>query len=251
MSESAVYRRGKALRGGIPLCWPWFGAAPAGAERPQHGYARTLEFSVTSTSADAVGAAITLTLDPARAPYPEWQNRLQLEIEIRLSGSLWLEMRSRNLCHEALTLGNALHGYYAISDRGKVAIPALTGLSYLDKPRAYREQRQSRAIRLEGEIDRVYHAAPAMIELQDPGRRLCTSIRCRGNNDLVIWNPGARKARAMANFDDSGFQRMVCIEPANALAHSVVLQPGESHRLGQCMTLTRSARTATDRATPS
>ena len=237
MSKSATYRPGKALRGGIPLCWPWFGPAGDNLEHPQHGYARNAEFCVLSTSANATATSVTLALDPAQAPSAEWQNRLQLEVEIRLSDSLWMEMRSSNLDSAPLTLSNALHSYFAISDRANIAIPALTGLTYLDKLLDYRSARQSHAIEFVDEIDRVYLDPPATVELRDAGRNGSTIIQCWGNANLVVWNPGEQKAKAMADFDDEGFRRMVCIEPANALAQSVVLQPGECQSLGQRITL--------------
>ena len=233
MSSSAVYQPEKALRGGIPLCWPWFGADTENPARPQHGYARTSDFNVVSTLADEQATSIILTLDSAQAPYPDWQDKAQLEFEIRLSDSLWMEMRSRNLSTSPLALSNALHSYFAIANRQRVAIPAVTGLTYLDKLQNYRPQLQSSAITLNGEVDRVYQAPPDCIVLQDRSRHINTSIRSWGNNNLVIWNPGALKAQAMTDFDDDGFEQMVCIEPANALKQSITLQPGESHQLGQ------------------
>ena len=233
MSKAAIYQPEKALRGGIPLCWPWFGADTENPTRPQHGYARTSDFGVVSTLADERATSIILTLDSAQAPYPDWQDKVQLEFEIRLSGSLWMELRSHNLSTSPLTLSNALHSYFAIANRQRVAIPAVTGLTYLDKLQNYRPQLQSTAITLNGEVDRVYQAPPEHIVLQDRDRQINTSIRSWGNNNLVIWNPGAQKAQAMADFDDDGFEQMICIEPANALKQSIILQPGECHRLGQ------------------
>ena len=237
MSESATYRPGKALRGGIPLCWPWFGPAGDNPERPQHGYARNAEFSVLSTSANADATSVTLALEPAQAPFADWQNRLQLEVEIRLSDSLWMEMRSTNLDTAPLTLSNALHSYFAISERADIAIPALTGLTYLDKLQDYCSAQQSRAVEFVDEVDRVYLDPPETVELRDAGRNGSTIIQCWGNANLVVWNPGEQKAKAMADFDDEGFRRMVCIEPANALAQSVVLQAGGCQRLGQRISL--------------
>jgi glucose-6-phosphate 1-epimerase len=236
MSDSAVYQPAKALRGGIPLCWPWFGADSVDADRPQHGYARTSDFSVVSTLADDQASSITLALGPAQLTFPDWHNKLRLEFEIRLSAALWMEMRSHNLSNSPLILSNALHSYLRISSRSQVAIPAVTGLTYLDKLQDYLPRRQLTAITLNSEVDRVYQAPPATIDLLDSARGSKTSIRSWGNNNLVIWNPGAQKALAMADFDDDGFERMVCLEPANALQQSITLQPDERHRLGQVIT---------------
>ena len=242
MSDSAVYQTGKALRGGIPLCWPWFGAAADNAARPQHGYARTSEFAVVSAQADDSATSIVLALDAAAAPYPDWANKLQLEFEIRLADSLWMEMRSHNQGAESIVISNALHTYFAISQRDNVTVPALTGLAYLDKLQDYREQLQSDAIELRDEVDRVYLGPPATVELRDRGRQLVSRVKSWGNNNLVVWNPGARQAQSMADFDDLGYQHMLCIEPANALAQSVSLQPGENHRLGQCISVAALAQ---------
>jgi len=235
LSDSARYAPGVALRGGIPLCWPWFGAGDNG--RPQHGYARNSEFTPQAACADHAMTAVVLALDAAATPYPDWRGRLQLELEIRLADSLWMELRSRNLAAEAVVISNALHGYFAISRRDRIRIPALTGLAYLDKLQDYRELPQSDAFVLDTEVDRVYQYPPTTIQLIDRDWRRVTSIECWGNNNLVVWNPGAHKAAAMADFDAAGFEHMVCIEPANAASQSVVLQTGETHRLGQQITL--------------
>jgi len=235
MSDSALYQPGKALRGGIPLCWPWFGAHAYHSDMPQHGYARTSQFQISSTRADHQVTSIILTLDAAQTPLPDFA----LEFEIRLSDVLWMEMRSQNLSASTLTLSNALHSYFAISNRQQVTIPSVTQLTYLDKPQNYRSQQQTSAIIFDSEVDRVYQAPPARIDFFDQERNINTSIESWGNNNLVIWNPGEQKARQMNDFDDNGFEQMICIEPANALAQSVNLLPGEYHRLGQKIKATR------------
>ena len=233
MSDTAVYQTGKAIRGGIPLCWPWFGAHANNPDRAQHGYARTSPFSVLSTSADAQASSIILALDSAAAPYEEWQNSASLEVEIRLSDSLWMEMRTTNQSDSTLTVSNALHTYFRISSRDRISIPDVTGLTYLDKPQHYKKLQQTSAITINDEVDRVYLAPPMKVDLLDSGRQLTTSISSWGNHNLVIWNPGAANAKAMSDFDDQGFEQMLCIEPANALDQSINIKPGECHRLGQ------------------
>lgn len=233
MSDTAVYAAGTALRGGIPLCWPWFGPYLEDPDRPQHGYARRSRFSVVSTSVDTESTSIILALDPAAAPFPEWRDRAQLEVEFRLSDSLWMEMRTFNVSDSALTVSNALHTYFSISGRDLVALPGVTGLTYLDKPQRYKQLRQTDAIAIRSEVDRVYLAPPPEIELLDSARQTKTSISTWGNQNLVVWNPGEANAKTMADFDDRGFEQMLCIEPANALDRSIQLKPGACHRLGQ------------------
>ena len=235
MSNQAHYAPGTALRGGIPLCWPWFGAITDGSDRPQHGYARTTEFRVTSTRADADATTICLELDNHSAPWPDWQGKLRLEFEVRLGDCLWMELRTQNLASDPIVISNALHSYLAISEREQVRIPALTGLDYLDKPQSYRPVTQTDAVTIDAEIDRVYQKPPTVIELVDDHWKTMTTVESWGNANIVLWNPGPEKARAMADFDNAGFEHMVCIEPANALDCAIELKPGESHRLGQTL----------------
>ena len=148
-----------------------------------------------------------------------------------------MELRSRNLSEQLLTLSQALHSYFAISERAIVTVAALTGLEYLDKLQNYRQQQQSGAIEIDAEIDRVYLDPPTLIQLRDLGRELGTTIETWGNNNLVVWNPGAEKALRMTDYDDLGYRYMLCIEPANALSQSIIMQPGDCHRLGQRITL--------------
>ena len=232
MSNSAVYQRGQSLRGGIPLCWPWFGAH-AKSDRPQHGYARTASFSVQSTHTDSESTSIVLSLAANETPYPEWQDKAQLEIEIKLSDSLWMELRTKNLSNQPLIVSNALHTYFSITGRQKISIPGLTHLTYLDKPRNYAAMVQSAPIVIEGEIDRVYCDPPATLQMFDAGHAATTTIQSWGNNNIVVWNPGETNARTMPDFDDQGFEKMLCIEPANACEQWVELRPHGSHCLGQ------------------
>ena len=238
MSDRAVYAPGGALRGGIPICWPWFGAVTDGSGRPQHGYARTHDFSVKSANADDDSTSLVLALDSEQAPWPDWRGRLDLEFEIRLSDCLWMEMRTRNQTSEPIVVTNALHSYFAISRRDRIRIPALTGLDYLDKTQDYRAFSQTDEIRIETEVDRVYQQPPAIIELHDDAWKTTTRIESWGNHNVVVWNPGPEKAAAMADFDDPGFENMICIEPANALDQGIELAPGEIQQLGQTLRTT-------------
>ena len=212
MSDSARYAAGAALRGGIPLCWPWFGAATDASDRPQHGYARTSEFSPTSSHADTDMTAIVLKLDSAAAPWQDWHDTLALEFEIRLADGLWMELRSRNLVENSVVISSALHSYFRISRRDQIELPQLIGLDYLDKLQDYRELTQADALVIDQEVDRVYQKPPATVLLKDSGTQRVICVDSWGNNNLVVWNPGSKKAASMADFDDSGFEHMVCIE---------------------------------------
>jgi len=232
VSRSARFERGVAIRGGIPLCWPWFGASLDEPGWPQHGFARTSSFRLLSQRSDAQHAAVVLALDESPA-IPAWAGAAGLELEVRLADCLWMELRTTNLTTRELLVGAGLHSYFRVSDCREVSIPALTGLAYLDKPDGFARRTQTRALDIEGEVDRVYLEPPSTAALVDPGPSHCVTIEAWGHTDLVVWNPGPRVAASISDFDDDGYRQMVCIEPARALDNRIRLAPGERFALGQ------------------
>lgn len=232
LSRSARFSAGAAIRGGIPVCWPWFGASPDNAAWPQHGFARTSRFRLVSQRSDARQVAVTLALDEA-PPVDEWRGAASLEVEIRLSDKLWMEVRTENLTDRDLLVGVGLHGYFRVSNASAVSLPALTGLDYLDKPSGYARRSQASPLQIRGEIDRVYQQPPASAALVDPARPGKLLVDAWGHTDLVVWNPGPAVAQSLGDFDDDGYQSMVCVEPALALANRRRLSPGASFSVGQ------------------
>lgn len=236
LSESANFASEKAIRGGIPICWPWFGAHPERADRAQHGFARVSDFELVASSADEESTRITLKL-ASTPPYPEWQNCVELEFEIRLSDQLWMEIRTTNIGEEPIDVGAALHTYFQVSDVSQIQIPELKGLEYKDKTRDFQTFNQSEDLVVQSEADRVYLNPPQAVSLIDPASKRKLKIQSWGNNDLVVWNPWIENAQAMADFDDQGYKNMVCIEPANSLENRVALAPSMQHRFGKSICL--------------
>ena len=235
MSEAATYQAETGLRGGIPLCWPWFGPHLRDTGKPKHGYARTSNFLVKETRADNNATSIILTLDAAIAPYSEWRNKASLEVEIKLTDSLWMEMRTKNISDHPLTIGNALHNYFSTPCHSSAALPSVTGLTYLDNTQNYQRCTQDDALNIFGEIDRIYLNPPKNLRLINSSDPLATAMTSWGNANVVVWNPGQVIAKGMPDFNDQGYRTMLCIEPANTLEHSIKLKPGELHCLGQCI----------------
>ena len=150
-----------------------------------------------------------------------------------MSDNLWMALTTTNTSDHMLKVGAGLHNYFGVSERSHASIPALTGLTYLDKTAGFARKIQSSPLALAGEIDQVFLNAPPTVELLDTGYSRRIVVESWGNSDLVVWNPGPLVASAMRDFDDDGYDRMVCIEPAIALDRRVNLAPGERHVVGQ------------------
>ncbi|MEQ9564949.1 MAG: hypothetical protein RLN85_03895, partial [Pseudomonadales bacterium] len=137
VSKTASYVPGKAIRGGIPICWPWFGGYwGEQPDRAQHGFARIADFELVDFEATDIFSRARLRM-VSDAPYPEWSNQLALEVEIVLSDGLGIELITTNISDEMVEVGAALHTYLRVSDVTRVQIPELRGLRYRDKARNF------------------------------------------------------------------------------------------------------------------
>lgn len=235
LSNNARFEPGAAIRGGIPICWPWFaqfGRNAPSTDTPMHGFARNSTFEVIATSADTDCASVVLRRHAPSAPAP-WNDGLQLDVEIRLSDTLWMEVRTTNQGDSTVPIGAALHSYFAVSEVGNARIPELTGVEYLDKTRDYARTLQADDLVVAGEIDRIFLFSPEHVTLRDTRAHHRIVIRPWGHTDVVVWNPGPEVAAGMADVTLDGYAQMICIEPANALDNITRLEPGQQHKLGQ------------------
>lgn len=233
VSETSSYAPGKAIRGGIPICWPWFGSYWGDQpDRAQHGFARIADFELVDFEATDIFSRVRLRMI-SDAPYPEWKNRLELEVEIVLSDGLGVELITTNISDEMVEVGAALHTYFRVADVNRVQIPELRGLRYRDKVRNFDTFVQESDFTVSEETDRVFLDPPAKVHLMAPETGQNLKIESWGNTDLVVWNPWAWSAKNMADFDDLGYLNMICIEPANALDNRQKIKPEQRFRLGK------------------
>ncbi len=225
-SAESFTEPGKALRGGVPICWPWFGPGRSGDLTPAHGVARLTEWALTETTARDGSIVSTYSLLPADAPGAGLPDGWQVAYEVSVGEHLDLALTVANDGPTPFSYEVALHTYLAVGDVREVSVTGLEGASYLDKLTGRREV-QDGAIRFVGETDRVYERGADVVVI-DPvlGRRLV--ITAEGSADTVVWNPWIAKAAAMPDFGDDEWPTMLCIEAGNVLEHAVTLEPGST-----------------------
>jgi D-hexose-6-phosphate mutarotase len=227
LSQESQFAAGKAIRGGVPLIFPWFGPHPTDSKLPAHGFARTTEWELQSVRQDTDRVIVELALNSSEATRRLWPHEFALRFVVVIGPRLEMSLTVRNSGTAPFTFEEALHTYLAVSDVRHVSILGLAGRDYLDKMLCGQRLRQGDdPIRIVGETDRVYLGTPDTVTVEEStGRRIVVSKT--GSNATVVWNPWIAKAKAMSDFGDDEWPHMLCIETANAAEHAVFLQPGE------------------------
>jgi glucose-6-phosphate 1-epimerase len=225
LSPKAVFAPGKAIRGGVPVCWPWFGDRAGG---PAHGYARTSPWEVAASAQAEDGATCLVLRLPAQPAL--WPHETPVEIRLSVGATLEIELATRNLGAEAVVLSQALHTYFQVADVRRIALEGLDGRDYFDKLDGQRK-RQAGAVVFDGEVDRVYRDEGGDCVIDDPGLGRRIRIAKQGSASTVVWNPWTDKGRQLGDLGEDGHLGMVCVETANAGEDAVTLAPGAAHRL--------------------
>ncbi|MGL5030850.1 MAG: D-hexose-6-phosphate mutarotase [Aeromonas sp.] len=229
LSDKAVQDGSKPIRGGIPLCWPWFGPAPArvGSGKPAHGFARTHRWELDGVSDHQDGTLVHLSLRDSNATRALWDHSFELELDVLVGKELSLVLTTRNTGTKPLTYGGALHTYLAISAPEAVSVTGL-GQPYADKLTGQDGEQQG-ALTLSGPLDRIYWQPDEQVKVQDGERDIQV---VSGNHDsVVVWTPWQAGAAAMADMSDDGYRTMLCVEAAIAGEAGVTVAPDEEHSL--------------------
>jgi D-hexose-6-phosphate mutarotase len=201
LSPHSLFQPGKAIRGGIPLCWPWFGAHPTESGQPAHGLARlstawTVQGSATSPEGDT-HLHLELVGDET---WPDiWPHPFRLELRLSVGAALTVSLITHNPGPEPFQITAALHTYFGVSHAANVTVEGGDGVDYLDKVADFQRFTQHGPVRFEGETDHVYLNTTAECHIIDPGWRRQIVVGKQGSRTTVIWNPGAAKAPHLAD----------------------------------------------------
>ena len=224
MSRSSLFQPGKPIRGGVPICFPWFGPNASDPSAPAHGFARTALWEVAEARPTAEGG-ISMTLQTRIDPFAvrftvEFGSVLRMTLATELATGVSTSHRFED----------ALHTYFSVSDVRNISITGLEQSRYIDKVDGAAEKpATATAIEFIGETDRVYFDSDSECHLHDPGRKRTIAISTSGSQSTVVWNPWIAKSARMPDFGDHEWPKMVCIETANVGVNAVELAPKSIH----------------------
>ena len=233
MSPAAKLVPGKSMRGGVPVCWPWFGAHAAESSFPAHGFARTVPWQIAaSETLPDGGTRITMELPQSVIPSAQWPHACNVRLVVTVGQMLAMELITENTSNAAFEISEALHTYFAISNVDNIRITGLEGCAYLDKVEGFRRKTQIGAITIASEVDRVYINTEVDCLIEDRGLKRRIRIAKRGSRSTVVWNPWTEKTMKMGDLgSDTGYRGMVCVESANAAENTISIAPGATHSL--------------------
>ncbi|MER5867496.1 D-hexose-6-phosphate mutarotase [Kitasatospora sp. NPDC002040] len=218
LSEQARFEPGRAIRGGVPICWPWFGPAA----EPSHGFARLLPWELAEVTEDASGVVLTMTLRDGERSREYWPHAFTALVRLRLGRECAIDLEARG----DFTSTAALHSYFQVGDIDTVTVAGL-GEVYTDDLLGT-EGRQDGDLVFATPLDRVYTRADAVSLVDDPVLGRTIEVRHRGQSDVVLWNPGAEGCSDTAA---GGHRTFACVETVR-LNRPLVSSPGHPAGLG-------------------
>jgi D-hexose-6-phosphate mutarotase len=234
MSRASWFEAGKPIRGGIPVIFPWFGRRKGDPSAPQHGFARLREWALLGGEALRDGAvAITLGLESDASTRALWPHDFRLELRVTVGAALSVELAVTNSSKAPFVYEEALHTYLAVADARQVSVEGFRG-PFVDTVGGGWVAREEPAgpVRLAAETDRIYLGHRGTVTVRDPAGKRALVVEREGAECAVLWNPWVAKAKAMPDFGDDEWPRMLCVEACNVADRAVTLAPGATHRLG-------------------
>jgi glucose-6-phosphate 1-epimerase len=242
-SPKSTFAPGRAIRGGIPIIFPWFGPSRHAPAAPQHGFARTSTWHLDGVeTAGSKSLTMTLSLTDGDVGSTIWPESFRAVYTVTFAQSLSLRLAVQNRGRHPIVFEEALHTYFAISDISDIAISGLAGTTYIDKTDAARRKPQTtNLVTITAETDRVYLDTPGQCVIEDRGWRRRVAIEKDGATSTVVWNPWAEKAAALADLGDPLWRSMVCVETGNIADNEVRLAQNGAHQTSMAISVETGA----------
>lgn len=231
VSRQSRWEAGKAIRGGIPVCFPWFRNKADDSRAPAHGFARTRSWQVASVAAEGDGVTAVLTLESDESSLLWWLHAFRATLRVHFGAQLRVALSVLNTGKAPLSFEEALHTYHRVGDATKVRVGGLDGVAYLDNVDGNVRKTQQGDVVFQGPTDNAYLGTHSALTLHDPVLDRTLRIDKRGSRTTVVWNPWESGAKAMADLGDEEWREMACVEASNILSGAVTIEAGQTHTM--------------------
>ena len=238
LSSQSRFEDGRAIRGGVPVCFPWFGGKADDPQAPAHGFVRTKAWQLESIAQAGGGVTVSMFTESDEGTKKWWPAEFRLTHRVTFGSELSLELAATNTGTTPLRLEEALHAYYRVGDVEKARVRGLDGVHYSDKTDSNREKTQDGDIAIVSETDRVYQNNGGPIEITDPVFHRRIVVKKENSRTTVVWNPWVQKALSFSDFAKDEWKEMICVEACNTADFAVELRPGQEHSMKALVAVT-------------
>ncbi len=231
VSPNSLWQDGHAIRGGVPICFPWFGDKADDPHAPAHGFVRTREWKLDKITARNGMVSVEMSTENGPDTRQWYAAEFRLLYRVTYGAELTLELIMLNTGTEPLRFEEALHAYHNVGDTTKASIAGLDGIHYLDKTDSFREKTQAGEVHITSETDRIYLNTTHSLTLDDPVLQRRIVVAKQDSLTTVVWNPWSDKALTLSDLGQDQWKKMLCIETSNVGEYAVPLEPGQRHSM--------------------
>ena len=232
VSNQSHWEDGKAIRGGVPICFPWFRAKADDPHAPTHGVVRTKQWRLDSITSETDGSVVVVcSTESDESTRRWWPHEFRLIHRITVGSTLKMELTASNTGSAPLRFEEALHTYFRVGRIEGVRVRGLDGGRYLDNTDANREKAQSGDVVFNSATDNAYLQTQAPLELVDPVLQRTIRTEKLGSATTVVWNPWQQGAASLADFGEEEWRVMACVEASNIMESAISLNAGEEHTM--------------------
>lgn len=230
MSPEAELILGKPIRGGIPICWPWFGPHPSLSTAPAHGFARARKWDLQRAEETLSEMSFEFTLNAEAGEMTDWPHAFALKCIVKIGAELEVSLIVENTGSQPWQMSAALHTYLTVADIAQVSVSGLHGTQFVEGRLSPEKRPQKGPVLFDGEVDRLY-ASDSTVEVTDPKGGRTLVIEKSGSRSTVVWNPWIEKSKRLADLPNDAYFGFLCVEAANAGEDIVTVLPGRRHSL--------------------
>lgn len=238
LSPQTLLEPGKPIRGGIPVCWPWFGGHPTEADKPTHGFVRNLLWQLGTVAEDPTGVSLQFHLSDDAVTHTFWPHPFALRLDVKMGAQLSIALHVKNTGQTTWTASGALHTYLCVQDVTTATVHGLDQTYYIEDRLSPDRIQQSGPVVFDREVDRDYESAET-VHLVDPQGGRTIVVSKTGSRMTVVWNPWIEKSKRLPDLPDDAYPHFVCIEAANAGPDEITLAPDQEHLLSQHLQVVR------------
>jgi len=231
LSTKSGWQEGRAIRGGIPICFPWFRAKADDPKAPAHGFVRTRMWQLESIVENESGVSVSMFTESDEQAQHWWPADFRLAYHVSLGSELRLELTCTNTGQSSLSFEEALHTYNRVGDVGNVRLLGLDTAHFLDNTDSNKEKTQHGDVKIAAQTDNAFLSTGGAVDLIDPELRRQIRLEKAKSLTTIVWNPWREGAAGMRDLADGEWTQFLCVEAGNIRSDSITLAPGEEHKM--------------------